>query len=67
MADKLVTISFDKTVVSDLAAKGFDPKWGARPLNRVIADTVETRLSQEILSGTLKKGDSLVITEDFLR
>jgi len=66
MADKLVTINFDEAVISDLATRGFDPKWGARPLNRLIADTIETRLSQELLSSKIHKGDTLTINKDFL-
>ena len=37
--------------------EGYDPKNGARPLRRKIEDEVESLLSEEIISGKLKKGD----------
>ena len=44
-----------------LAEKGYDPQFGARPLRRVIQDNVEDRLSDAILGGELKPGDTAVI------
>ena len=44
-----------------LAKEGFDQMYGARPLRRAIQKYVEDRLSEEILAGTFKKGDKLVI------
>ena len=59
-------MTFSDDLVSTLAAQGFDPQWGARPLNRLIADKLETKLAQEILEGKLKKGDSLTIDKGFI-
>ncbi|MNS51092.1 Negative regulator of genetic competence ClpC/MecB [compost metagenome] len=47
-----------------LAKEGFDPAYGARPLRRAIQKHIEDRLSEELLTGTVKKGDSLVIDEE---
>ena len=47
-----------------LAEKGFDPKMGARPLRRLIQDTVEDRLSDEVLSGRFNAGDLLEVDID---
>ncbi|MCX6783726.1 MAG: ATP-dependent Clp protease ATP-binding subunit [candidate division WWE3 bacterium] len=58
MSKKLITIKFSDDIVNDLASKGFDPVWGARPLNRLIADKIETKIAQMILKGELKKGDT---------
>ena len=47
--------------VNHIADKGFDEKYGARPLRRAIQNEVEDRLSEEILSGAVKEGDTVTI------
>ena len=44
-----------------LAEQGYDPAFGARPLRRVVQDSVEDKLSDALLGGTLKPGDTAVI------
>lgn len=44
-----------------LARTGFDEAYGARPLRRAIQKHIEDRLSEELLKGTLKKGDVVEI------
>jgi ATP-dependent Clp protease ATP-binding subunit ClpC len=44
-----------------LAKEGFDPQYGARPLRRAIQKQIEDRLSEELLSGKIQRGDSVVI------
>src|SRR5690606_29053012 len=46
-----------------LAKAGFDPTYGARPLRRAIQKHIEDRLSEELLRGTITKGDRLIIDE----
>ncbi|KAI7261236.1 P-loop containing nucleoside triphosphate hydrolase protein [Hortaea werneckii] len=46
-----------------LAKEGYDPAFGARPLRRAIQKHIEDRLSEELLKGNIKKGDSLNIDE----
>jgi len=41
--------------------KGFDPKMGARPLQRVIDKEIKRPLSRQILFGDLKNGGSVVV------
>src|SRR5699024_6833193 len=55
-------------VLSDSAAKylakaGFDPTYGARPLRRAIQKHIEDRLSEELLKGNIKHGDTVTIDE----
>ena len=45
-----------------LAEEGYDEKYGARPLQRLIQQKVETPLSEEILFGRLEKGGRVVIS-----
>ncbi len=44
-----------------MADKGYDPLFGARPLRRVIQDSVEDKLSDAILNGKLNPGDTAVV------
>lgn len=46
-----------------LAAAGYDPVYGARPLKRAIQQHIENPLAQEILSGQFLPGDVIQITE----
>ena len=44
-----------------LAKEGFDPNFGARPLRRAIQKHIEDKLSEELLKGTVTKGDKVLI------
>ena len=44
-----------------LADLGYDPEMGARPLKRVIQNHIEDRLSDALLAGEFKDGDTIVI------
>lgn len=48
-------------IFEHLAEEGFDPTYGARPLRRAIQRLIEDNLSEEILKGTVKKGDKIQI------
>lgn len=50
-------VEFSQELISELAKKGFDPVLGARPLRRLIQDTLEAKLSRMILLNELKKGE----------
>ncbi len=64
--DQGYRIDFSPDLVTTLARKGFDPILGARPLRRLIQDTIESKLSTMILEGTLQKGRSLTVNSQFL-
>ena len=44
-----------------LAEKGYDEKYGARPLKRAIQSMVEDELAEEILEGRIKAGDTVIV------
>ena len=44
-----------------IAKEGFDPMYGARPLRRAIQNMIEDRLSEEMLSGKVKEGDTVMV------
>lgn len=43
-----------------LSEKGYDPQYGARPLNRAIQKYLEDPIAEEILKGEIKEGDVLI-------
>jgi ATP-dependent Clp protease ATP-binding subunit ClpA len=56
LADRNVTIELTEAARKWLADKGFDPLYGARPLARVIQDSVKKPLAEELLFGKLVHG-----------
>jgi ATP-dependent Clp protease ATP-binding subunit ClpB len=44
-----------------IAAEGYDPVYGARPLKRVIQSRIQNSLANEILAGTLPEGSTIQI------
>jgi ATP-dependent Clp protease ATP-binding subunit ClpA len=58
---KKVRISLSDEAKQWLAAKGYDPMYGARPLSRVIQTEIKDVLTEEVLFGRLKKGGKVTI------
>ena len=61
LIEKGMDLDVTDAAKSWIAEKGFDPKFGARPLRRVIQDYVEDKLSDAILGGDLNPGDTAVV------
>lgn len=61
MEDNEITVEFSDAVKDLLAEKGYDEKYGARPLRRTIQRLIEDRLSEELLKGTFAAGDTVVV------
>jgi ATP-dependent Clp protease ATP-binding subunit ClpB len=63
-----IFLTIDKKAVNYLAKKGYDKKFGARPLKRLIQREIENILANKILSGQLKPKSQIIISasEDFL-
>ena len=57
--DKGITITVSDDALDYLVDKGFDPKMGARPLQRVIDQEIKRPLSKQILFGDLKNGGNV--------
>ncbi len=64
LIQKGVDMEVTQKAKSWLVDEGFDPKFGARPLRRVIQDNIEDQLSDVVLSGTINPGDTAVIDVD---
>jgi ATP-dependent Clp protease ATP-binding subunit ClpC len=61
LAEKGVGLKADKDGVRLLAHDGYDPKFGARPLRRLLQDRIENDIANRILSEELKRRDTVVI------
>ena len=55
-------LTWDASAVDRLAHDGYDPKYGARPLRRLIQRTVEDTMSEELLSGRISLGGTVCLT-----
>ena len=56
-----ITLKPNKAARELIASKGFDEKYGARPLKRALQNLVEDPLSEEILSGRVSSGDAVKV------
>lgn len=61
LADKGIKINMSQKAYKYLAEKGYDPKNGARPLERIIEEEIKKPLAEEILFGKLSKGGKISI------
>ena len=59
--DKKVDATFTPKLKEFLAQKGFDPQMGARPMSRLIQDTIRKALADELLFGKLINGGEIEI------
>jgi len=64
LADKKVEVTFTDKLRKHLAKKGFDPLMGARPMQRLIQDTIRRALADELLFGRLMDGGRLTVDLD---
>ena len=59
--EKGMSLEVTDNAKDHLGAKGYDESYGARPLRRLIQDTVEDQLSESILNGAFSEGDTIVV------
>ncbi|MDK2836388.1 MAG: ATP-dependent Clp protease ATP-binding subunit ClpC [Thermosediminibacterales bacterium] len=64
LKDSGITIEVTENAKELLAKEGYDPMYGARPLRRAIQRLVEDKLSEEMLKGNIKSGDTVVIDSE---
>lgn len=61
LAEQEIYLEFTEAAKEKIAAEGYDPEYGARPLKRAIQKLIEDRLSEELLKGAIEKGQSIVL------
>ncbi|MDD2913710.1 MAG: ATP-dependent Clp protease ATP-binding subunit ClpA [Gallionella sp.] len=59
--DKKVEVVFTDALKDHLAEHGFDPQMGARPMARLIQDTIRSALADELLFGKLANGGKIIV------
>jgi ATP-dependent Clp protease ATP-binding subunit ClpA len=64
LTEKKVEVTFSDGLRKHLAKKGFDPLMGARPMQRLIQDTIRRALADELLFGRLVDGGRLGVDVD---
>jgi ATP-dependent Clp protease ATP-binding subunit ClpA len=64
LTEKKVEVTFSDALRKHLAKKGFDPLMGARPMQRLIQDTIRRALADELLFGRLVDGGRLGVDVD---
>ena len=61
LAERNITLHLSDAAKNLLAAEGYNPQFGARPLKRVIQKEVENRIARAILKGDIHDGDTVEI------
>lgn len=61
VADQGIKLKVTTAAIDLIAAVGYDPEYGARPLRRAIQDRIEDRLSTALIDGEIKAGDTVTV------
>ncbi|NLY66483.1 MAG: ATP-dependent Clp protease ATP-binding subunit [Tissierellia bacterium] len=61
MAKLDINIKVTENTVNEISKQGFDPVYGARPLERTITKMIEDQLAEEILKGNISKNDKIIV------
>ncbi|ESY84447.1 ATPase AAA [Mesorhizobium sp. LNHC220B00] len=62
LTDRKITLALDPEAIEWLAAKGYDPAYGARPLKRVMQKELQDPLAEKILLGEILDGSTVKVT-----
>ena len=62
LADRKIALELDETAREWLAEAGYDPTYGARPLKRVIQRSLQDKLANMLLEGSIHDGETLQVT-----
>jgi ATP-dependent Clp protease ATP-binding subunit ClpC len=61
LREQEINVKITPAAIDVIAKVGFDPEYGARPIRRALQTEIEDRLSEALLAGEIKLGDSLTI------
>ena len=56
-----VTLKYDESAVAEIARRGYDPLFGARPLRQAINDNLRSTLADQLLRGQIARGDTVTV------
>jgi ATP-dependent Clp protease ATP-binding subunit ClpC len=66
LMDKGVEFVVNDVLVRYVAREGYDPKFGARPMNRVIQEKIEQSIAEKLISGEIQEGSKFEFSEEDL-
>ncbi|PPI56737.1 ATP-dependent Clp protease ATP-binding subunit [Rathayibacter toxicus] len=61
LADRRLELAVTPAARSWLAARGYDPQYGARPLRRLMQNTIDDQLARALLDGSIRDGDVVLV------
>jgi len=61
LADRRITLALTPAALRDLARRGYDPVYGARPLKRLIQQDIETPIARLLVKGELRDGETATV------
>jgi ATP-dependent Clp protease ATP-binding subunit ClpC len=64
LVERKITLEFSADAKSLLIDKGYDEKYGARPLRRAVEHYVEDPLAEALLRGDVKEGEAVLVERD---
>jgi ATP-dependent Clp protease ATP-binding subunit ClpB len=59
-----ITVELTPNAERELARRGYDPAYGARPLKRVIMAEIQNALAMKLLTGDIQEGDTVSVDGD---
>ncbi len=62
LEEQNITLTFDKEAKHQIALRGYNPQYGARPIIGIIRKEIRHPLSKLIIAGTVKSGDTVEVT-----
>ena len=64
LKEKSIEIDFSKELIEYIVEKGYDERFGARPMRRVIAREIESVIAEMFITSRIAEGDRVVVTMD---
>jgi len=61
LEDRRINLEMTQAAISDIASRGYNPVYGARPLKRLIQQDIETPLAKLLVKGEVKDGDTATV------
>lgn len=63
LSSQKIKVELNDAAIAKLAAIGYDPRLGARPMRRMVQRSVENLIAKRLLDGSAQPGDTIAITE----
>jgi ATP-dependent Clp protease ATP-binding subunit ClpB len=64
LRERSISLTLDERARSELARRGYDPAYGARPLKRIIQRDLQDPLARALLEGRVKDGETVAVSFD---